>query len=210
MIAEVKRASPSAGTIRAGADAVEVAKIYHQAGARALSVLTDTPFFSGNLDDLTEVKEKVPLPVLRKDFLLEEYQILEGAAAGADAILLIVAILDPKALKRLITFTGELGLKALVEVHAERELDQALEAGAPILGINNRNLATLEVDLKTTERLIRGLPRDKIVVSESGIRSRQDVESLQRLGVHAVLIGEQLMSAPDIRKRVRELMGWSS
>ena len=209
LIAEVKRASPSAGSIRPKADAVEVAKIYHRAGAQALSVLTDTQFFSGSLKDLTGVREEVPLPVLRKDFLLEEYQILEAAAAGADAVLLIAAILDRPALKRLLALTADLGLEALVEVHAEPELAQALEAGARILGINNRNLATLEVDLKTTERLIRRLPKEgKVIVSESGIRSRSDVEFLERLGVHAVLIGEELMASPDIAKRIQELMGW--
>jgi indole-3-glycerol phosphate synthase len=211
LIAEVKRASPSAGAIRSGADAVEIAKQYHQAGAQALSVLTDAKFFSGSLADLTAVKKKVPLPVLRKDFLLEEYQILEAAAAGADALLLIVAILDRPTLKRLLALATDLGLDALVEVHAEPELTQALEAGAQILGINNRNLNTLEVDLKTTERLIRRLPKEgKVIVSESGIHSRSNVEFLERLGVHAVLIGEELMSAPDIGQRVRELMGWSS
>ena len=209
LIAEVKRASPSAGPIRPQADAVEVAKIYHWAGAQALSVLTDTQFFSGSLKDLTGVREEVPLPVLRKDFLLEEYQILEAAAAGADAVLLIAAILDQATLRRLLGFSRDLGLDALVEIHAEPELNQALEAGAQILGINNRNLATLEVDLKTTERLIRRLPKEgKVIVSESGIRSRSDVEFLERLGVHAVLIGEELMASPDIARRIQELMGW--
>ncbi len=211
LIAEVKRSSPSAGTIRPQANAVDIAKEYQAAGAQALSVLTDAKFFSGSLADLAAVKEKVPLPVLRKDFLLEEYQILEAAVAGADALLLIVAILDRPTLKRLLSLSTDLGLDPLVEVHAEPELDQALEAGAPILGINNRNLATLEVDLKTTQRLIRRLPKEgRVIVSESGIHSRRDVEFLERLGVQAVLIGEELMSSPDVAARAKELMGWSS
>ncbi|MBI3333583.1 MAG: indole-3-glycerol phosphate synthase TrpC [Candidatus Omnitrophica bacterium] len=210
LIAEVKRASPSAGQIRPGADAVSIAKSYAQAGAQAISVLTDSKFFSGSLGDLTAVKEAVALPILRKDFLLEEYHLLEAAAAGADALLLIVAILEPQALRRLLVLTRDLSLDALVEVHTERELGEALEAGAGIVGINNRDLATLEVELKTTERLIRRLPGEKTAVSESGIRSRADLEFIRRQGVHAVLIGEELMSAGDIVQRVKELMGWKT
>lgn len=208
LIAEVKRASPSAGAIRADADAVTVAKEYEKAGAQALSVLTDSKFFAGSLEDLTAVKEKVLIPVLRKDFTLEEYQILESACAGADCVLLIVAILERSLLKRLIGLSHDLGLDALVEVHADREVGEALEAGARFLGINNRDLKTFEVDLKTTERLIHLIPPGRMMVSESGIRSREDTLRLQRAGVHAVLIGEELMSAPDTYTRIKEIMGW--
>lgn len=207
LIAEVKRASPSAGPIRPGADAVETAKAYEAAGAQAISVLTDAKFFQGSLQDLTRVKEKGGLPVLRKDFLLEEYQVVEGAAAGADAVLLIAAVLNLELLTRLIRFSGELGMSALVETHTERELGEALEAGAQIVGINNRNLDTFQVDLAATQRLIQRAPKDRTVVSESGIRFRADVQFVERLGAHAVLIGEELMSAPDIGKKIKELMG---
>lgn len=208
LIAEIKRASPSAGKIREGADAAEIAKSYAQAGAQALSVLTDQKFFAGSLGDLTSVREAVKLPLLRKDFLLEEYQVVESAASGADCILLIVGILDPPLLRRLLKLGRDLRLDALVEVHAERELGEALEAGASIIGINNRNLSTFKVDLGVTEELTRKIPADRTVVSESGIRSREDVKFMESLGVHAVLIGEELMSSSDISQRVKELMGW--
>lgn len=207
LIAEVKRASPSAGTIRADADAVAVAKEYEKAGAQALSVLTDSKFFAGSLEDLTSVKEAVSIPVLRKDFTLEEYQILESACAGADCVLLIVAILERPLLKRLIGFSRDLGLEALVEVTAAREIGEALETEATLIGINNRDLRTFEVDLKTTERLIHLIPPGRTVVSESGIRSREDTLRLQRAGVHAVLIGEELMSVENPGQRIKELMG---
>lgn len=208
LIAEIKRASPSAGPIRAGADAVEIGKIYAQAGAQALSILTDEKFFSGSLRDLRAVREVVNIPVLRKDFLLDEYQIVEAAAVGADAVLLIAAILDPAVLKRLLELARDLSMEALVEVHAEREVGIALEAGAQIIGINNRDLATFKVDLAATQRLIQQIPKEKTSVSESGIRSREDVDLVQRLGAKAVLIGEEFMSSSDIGKRVKELMGW--
>ncbi len=207
LIAEVKRASPSAGQIRAGADAAEVAKQYARAGAQAVSILTDEKFFSGLLKDLTSAREAVPLPVLRKDFLLEEYSLVEAAVAGADAVLLIVAILEYEILKRLLVLARDLSLSALVEVHTGQELGMALEAGGRIIGINNRNLATFQVDLKVTERLSRQIPKDRVVVSESGIRSRADVEFIQAQGVHAILVGEELMGSEDIGKRVKELMG---
>lgn len=208
LIAEIKRASPSAGKIREGANSVEIAKAYSQAGAQALSVLTDEKFFAGSLSDLSGVRDAVKLPVLRKDFLLDEYQVVESAAVGADCILLIVGILDPLLLRRLLKLGRDLELGALVEVHTERELGEALEADAQIIGINNRDLATLEVDLKVTEGLIRKIPAERTVVSESGIRSRADVEFIASLGAHAVLIGEELMSAPDISERIKDLMGW--
>ncbi len=208
LIAEVKRASPSAGTIRPGADAVSVGKAYDGAGAQAISVLTDSKFFSGGLEDLVAVRAAVSVPVLRKDFLLEEYQVIEAAASGADAVLLIAAILEGPVLKRLIGLAEGLHLHALVEVHTEKEAEQAVHAGAGIIGINNRDLATFLVDLKTTERLIRRIPPDRTAVSESGIHSRADVELLGRLGAAAVLVGEELMRSEDIAARVKELMGW--
>lgn len=208
LIAEVKRASPSAGTIRPVADAKEIAQRYAEAGAQAVSVLTDAKFFSGSLSDLESVREAVSLPVLRKDFVLEEYSLLESAASGADAILFIVKILTPPVLKRLLSLAHDLKLDPLMEVHTEAEVEESLDLGAEIVGINNRDLATFQVDLKTTERLIRLVPQDRTVVSESGIRSREEVEWVQSLGVHAVLIGEELMASDDVEKRIRELMGW--
>ena len=208
LIAEFKRASPSAGQIRREADPVQVAAAYQQAGAQAISVLTDSKFFSGSLEDLTRVKEKVSLPVLRKDFLLEEYQVVEAAEAGADAVLLIAAILPRPVLGRLIETALDLSLDALVEVHTEREMGEALEAEARILGVNNRDLATLQVDLRITGSLIRKIPDDRIRVSESGIHSPGDVEFVRRQGADAVLIGEDLMSAQNVGTRIKEIMNW--
>ena len=208
LIAELKRASPSAGAIRPDAEALEVAKVYKESGAQAISVLTDEKFFSGHLKDLEAVKGRIGLPVLRKDFLLEEYSVVEAAAAGADAVLLIVAILKETVLKKLTQLTQDLSMDALVEAHTEAELEEALQAGAKIVGINNRDLTTFKVDLKTTERLSRRIPQDRVVVGESGLHSRADVKFLERQGAHAVLIGEELMRAPDVGKRIKELMGW--
>lgn len=208
LIAEVKRASPSAGPIRPDAGAVGVAQAYAAAGAQAVSVLTDRRFFMGSIADLARVKEKVELPVLRKDFLLEEYQVVEAAAAGADALLLIAAALKPGDLRRLLRLAADLSRDALVEVHGERELDEALEAGAALIGINNRDLATFKVDLGTTQRLAGRVPQGHTVVSESGIRSRADVQRVEGWGAHAILVGEELMSAPDPAARIKELMGW--
>lgn len=207
LIAEFKRASPSVGFIRASGDPLEISKIYAKAGAQALSILTDAKFFSGSLKDLTLVKEAVPLPVLRKDFLLEEYQVVESAVAGADCVLFIAAILTPSVLKQLMGLARDLSLDALVEVHTERELGNALDLGAELIGINNRDLASLEVDLKVTQRLIRLIPPDRVVVSESGIHSHEDVEFVRGLKAHAILVGEELMSAPDMGQRIQELMG---
>ncbi|PIQ82671.1 MAG: indole-3-glycerol phosphate synthase [Candidatus Omnitrophica bacterium CG11_big_fil_rev_8_21_14_0_20_64_10] len=208
LIAEVKRASPSAGVIRAGADAVETARLYARAGAQAISVLTDEKFFAGRLEDLTRVKEGVPVPVLRKDFLIDEYQVVEAAAAGADAVLLIVAALEQKPLERLLKLTGDLGLDTLVEAHDERELKRALDLPAQLIGINNRNLETLKVALNTTRELCQLIPADRTVVSESGLGCRADVEAVEKLGVDAVLIGEALMGSDDPAVRIKTLMGW--
>ncbi len=207
LIAEVKRASPSAGWIKEGASAGGTAQAYAAAGAQAISVLTDRKFFAGSISDLGAVKGKVALPVLGKDFLLEEYQVVEAAVAGADAVLLIVAALKPDELRRLLRLATDLSLDALVETHDERELGEALEAGAQVVGINNRNLATLKVDLETTHRLAGKVPPDRVLVSESGIRSRADVEKVAGWGAHAILVGEELMSAPDPGARIKELMG---
>lgn len=207
LIAEIKKASPSAGPIRLGADVVEVARVYAGAGAQALSVLTDTQFFSGSLEDLKAVREKVSLPVLRKDFLLEEYQVVEAAAAGADAVLLIVAILERPVLKRLLALAGDLSLDALVEVHSEPELQQALEAQTQVIGVNNRDLGSLRVDLETTRRLMKQVPGTHVRVSESGIRLPADVEFVRAQGADAILVGEELMSSDDPAKKIKELMG---
>ncbi|MDO8730117.1 MAG: indole-3-glycerol phosphate synthase TrpC [Candidatus Omnitrophota bacterium] len=207
LIAEIKKASPSAGPIRPEADVVEVARTYARAGARAISVLTDSRFFSGSLKDLTAVRENLSLPVLRKDFLLEEYHVVEAAAAGADAVLLIAAILDPAVLKRLLTLARDLSLDALVEVHSEPELQQALEAQARVIGVNNRDLGSLQVDLKTTQQLMKKIPGTHVRVSESGIRSRSDVEFVQAQGADAILVGEELMSSQDPAAKIKELMG---
>ena len=206
LIAEMKRSSPSAGPIRPDADPVEIAKIYANAGAQAISVLTDSKFFSGSLKDLRSIREKCSLPILRKDFLLEEYSLVEAAAAGADAILLIAAILDRKVLKRLLQFARDLAMTPLLEVHTEQEIQEALDVGASVIGINNRDLATMKVDLKTTQRLLTNCPKDRTVVSESGLHSREDVEMVRCLGVHAILIGEEFMKSSDIAARVKELM----
>ncbi len=208
LIAEIKRISPSAGAIRPGADVREIASSYASAGARAISVLTDARFFSGSLQDLTAVREKVPLPVLRKDFLLEEYPIVEAACAGADAVLLIAAALSPQELKRLLDLSKDLSMEALVEVHSERELGEALEAGAGVIGINNRDLNTFQVDLRTTERLMPRIPPGRTRVSESGLHSPQDVAFVRAQGADAVLIGEELMAADDAAGRIKELMAW--
>lgn len=207
LIAEIKQASPSAGTIRAEVDPVQIAQIYQAAGAQALSVLTDERFFGGHLGYLAQVRAVTGLPALRKDFLIDLYQIYESAVAGADAILLIADLLSAEELQAFLATAGELGLAALVEVHTEEDLQKALAAGAQIVGINNRDLHTFKVDRETTARLIRHVPKDRLVVAESGLRTREDILYVKSLGVHAVLIGEAFMAAPDIRAKVREVMG---
>lgn len=207
LIAEIKQASPSAGTIRAEVDPVQIAQIYQAAGAQALSVLTDERFFSGHLGYLAQVRAVTTLPVLRKDFLIDLYQVYESAVAGADAVLLIADLLSGEELKQFLATVGELGMAALVEVHTEEDLQKALGAGAEILGINNRDLHTFKVDRETTARLIRHIPKGRIVVAESGLTSHEDVLYVKTLGVQAVLIGSAFMAAPDIRAKVREVMG---
>jgi indole-3-glycerol phosphate synthase len=207
IIAEVKKASPSAGLLRAEFDPVAIARTYEQNGAACISVLTDEPSFQGHLDCLTAVRAAVSIPLLRKDFILDRYQLLEARVAGADAVLLIAEILDAESLPRLLREATELGLQALVELYDRVNLSRVLAAGAQLVGVNNRNLHTFETRLEHTLDLIAALPQDVCLVSESGIRTRADVERLQAAGVRAVLIGETFMRAPDIGAKLRELNG---
>jgi indole-3-glycerol phosphate synthase len=193
VITEIKKASPSAGVIAKSFDPVEIAKNYEGAGANAISVLTDSKFFQGSLEHLKNVRNAVSLPLLRKDFIWDRAQIAESAANGADAILLIVAALTQDQLVRLLKGAKEFRLDALVEVHSVDELQRALEAGAEIVGINNRNLATFDVDLTVTEKLCRDVPDEIVLVSESGIKTSQDVARVRACGVDAILVGEALM-----------------
>ena len=207
LITEVKKASPSAGVIRPDFDPAAIARAYERGGAACVSVLTDRRFFQGSPDFLTRVRAAASLPLLRKDFILDECQVVEARALGADAYLLIVAALDPGALAHLTAVGRELGMDPLVEVHGERELDVALEAGADLVGVNNRNLHTFEVSLETSERLAPRAPPGVLLVGESGIRSRADVARLKACGVRAVLVGESLMRADDVEAATRELVG---
>ena len=230
LIAEVKKASPSAGIICKNFDPIKIAREYETAGASCLSVLTDEKFFQGSLAYLRQIRAAVKLPLLRKDFIIDERQILEAIEWGADAILLIVAILDDARLKRFHELAAEAGLAALVEVHDEAELERALAAGASLIGVNNRNLKTFKVDLATTERLAARLvqsPKSRVqspktfssqpstldprpstlLVAESGIHTRADVERLRKCGARAILVGESLMRHGDVRGKVRELLG---
>jgi indole-3-glycerol phosphate synthase len=205
LIAEIKSASPSRGEIRANVDPSRIARIYGANGAAAISVLTDRKYFHGDLNSLKAARVGSDLPLLRKDFIVDEYQVYESRALQADAILLIVRILDDGRLREYRLLAEWLGMSGLVEVHNEGELDRALVSGASILGINNRNLADFSVDLAATERLAPLVPANKTVVSESGISLRQEVERAARAGADAVLVGEALMRAKDIGARVREL-----
>ena len=193
VIAEVKKASPSAGVIAESFDPIEIAKDYERGGANAISVLTDSQFFQGKLQDLADVRRAVSAPLLRKDFILDEIQIAESAANGADAILLIVAALEQKELLDLLDAAATYRLDALVEVHTREELNRALGAGAKIIGINNRNLATFDVDLAVTEELCREVPDEIVLVCESGIKTLQDVARVKACGADAILVGEALM-----------------
>jgi len=208
LIAEVKKASPSKGIICANFNPLYIAKIFADNGAAALSVLTEPKYFQGNLTYLRDIKAAVekPLPVLRKDFIIDPYQVFESRAYGADCILLIVAILTPQKLSELLQLSHQLGMMSLVEIHNEEELDIAVKSNARIIGINNRDLNTFKVDLNTTANLRPLIPPDRIVVSESGIKSREDMQKLRKWGVNAALIGEALVSAPDIAAKMRELL----
>ena len=207
LIAEIKRASPSAGWIRKDVDPVELAKTYERCGASAISFLTDKEFFKGSISGLRQVKQAINIPVLRKDFIIDPYQIYEASAFGADAILLIVAILSDTELKRFLLLCEDLTLDALVEVHTKGELDKAIEAGAKIIGINNRNLKTFDVNLSTTIELVRHIPKDVIRVSESGIKTYDDIRRIKEAGVDAVLVGTVLMEAEDTEKKIKEFIG---
>ncbi len=207
LIAEVKKASPSKGVIRQDFDPVRIAGVYEESGASCLSVLTEKKYFQGSLEYLGAVRKAVTLPLLRKDFIIDEYQIFEARAAGADAILLIAACLDRRQLEDYLGMAAGLGLAVLVESHTYAELDKTLRAGARIVGINNRDLASFKVSLQTTFDLLKEIPDDRIVVSESGISTRDDVVKLEKAGVDAVLVGESLMREKDIGKKVKELLG---
>lgn len=207
VIAEVKKGSPSRGVIRPDFDPVGCALSYQENGAACISVLTDETYFYGSLRHLSLIREQVSLPLLRKDFIIDPYQIHEAFLAGADAILLIAAILEPSRLADLHGEAQSLSLDVLVEVHDERELEMALDVPCGLVGINNRNLHTFETDLATTERLAPRIPSDRLVVAESGIGSRADVERLLAAGAHAFLVGESLMRDDDPGARLRELLG---
>ncbi|MEX1257069.1 MAG: indole-3-glycerol phosphate synthase TrpC [Gemmatimonadota bacterium] len=207
LIAEVKRRSPGAGPIRPGLDPVEIARAYEGAGAAAISVLTDGEYFGGSLEDLTSVRNAVALPVLRKDFILAPVQVREARAAGADAILLIVRILDDRELRELRLLAEGLGMAVLVEAHDGEELERALASGASLVGINNRDLRNFTTRLETTLDLLERVPEGIVLVSESGIRTSDDVRRLGARGVHAVLVGESLLRAPDPGAAARELVG---
>ncbi|NJC88180.1 MAG: indole-3-glycerol phosphate synthase TrpC [Desulfuromonas sp.] len=206
VIAEVKKGSPSKGVIREDFDPIGVAEIYQQHGAACLSVLTDEKFFLGHLRFLGLIREQVRLPLLRKDFLYDPYQLWEAREAGADAALLIAAMLEPAQLHDLVAEAGEIGLDILLEIHDERELEMALQVPVELVGINNRDLRTFHTDLAVTERLAPHLPADRLIVAESGVVSRADVRRLQSAGASVFLVGESLMRAADIGAKLDELL----
>jgi len=207
LIAEIKRASPSRGVLSPNLDPVKLAQTYAQCGAAAISVLTESRYFGGSGEDLEAIRRELPkIPLLRKDFILKPYQIYESRAWGADALLLIVAILDDSQLKELLSLSHELGMKCLVEVHNEEELKRALAINAEIIGINNRHLDTMAVDINVTQNLRPLIPPGQIAVSESGIKGREDIQRLRELGVNAVLIGEALVTASDVEAKIKELL----
>ena len=207
LIAEVKKASPSKGVIREDFDPAAIARSYEESGASCISVLTEKKYFQGALDYLDTIRRVVGVPLLRKDFIIDEYQIFEARAAGADAILLIASCLEKSQIADYLGLARSIGLDALVEVHTHKELDRALVAGATLVGINNRDLGTFMVNLQTTLDMLKDIPKDRIIVSESGIKTRENVVKLQEAGVHAVLVGESLMREEDPGKKVKELLG---
>jgi len=214
VIAEIKRASPSRGAFPVSIDPATVAKEYVAGGAAAISVLTDEPYFQGSLDDLDAAASVAdattrPVPVLRKDFVFDPYQIAEARAYGADAVLLIVVALDDSALAELLAATADWRMDALVEVHDEREMERAAAVGAKVIGINNRDLKSFAVDLGTTERLAPLAPGDAVIVAESGVFGASDVKRLHDAGAHAVLVGEGLITAPDRAAAIQALLAWS-
>jgi len=208
LIAEIKKASPSAGEIVENFDVKEIAKQYEEANADAISVLTETKYFQGDIFHIDLVRQVSELPILRKDFIVDEYQIYESRYFGADAVLLIAAILDIEKIKKFLKIVNDLNLSAIVEIHTEEELKIVLNTDAKIIGINNRNLSDLTVDLNTTLNLREKIPGDKIIISESGIKTKQDIEKLKRSGINAVLIGEYLMKSQDIKNTIVDLLLW--
>jgi len=206
LIAEVKQASPSRGMLSPNFNPIELAQTYAEGGVAAISVLTEANYFMGSIEHLAAIKEVVGLPLLRKDFIFDLYQVYESRAYGADALLLIVAILSQEQLKELVSLSHSLGLRCLVEVHNEGEVERAVLSEAEIIGINNRDLNTFTVDITTTRRLRPLIPQGRIVVSESGIKSKRDIEKLGKWGVDAVLIGEALVTAGDVMAKMKELL----
>ena len=207
IIAEIKSASPSMGIIREDFDPVKIANIYESNGAVAISIVTERSFFQGELAYLSSVRRSTTIPLLRKDFIFDEYQIYEGRVFGADAILLIAAIMEKEKLEDLSGLSNEIGMASLVEIHTEKDLENTLiSCEAELIGINNRNLDTFEVDINTTFRLIKDIPEEILIVSESGIDSREVIERLKKEGVHAFLVGEALMKEADIGKKLRDLL----
>src|SRR5574341_838046 len=207
IIAEIKKASPSLGIIRKDFNPLKIARLYESSGASAISVLTDEKFFQGKLSYLTDVKKSVSIPILRKDFVIDPYQIYEARSAGADAILLIAALLSKEKIQHFLELADELEMDCLVEVHSESELKKVLQTSANIIGINNRDLATFKIDLEITLVLRPMIPAGKIVVSESGIKSREDIVTLIKKGIDAVLVGETLMKSINISAKLHELLG---
>lgn len=207
LIAEIKRASPSAGLIREDFDPVKIAQCYQQGGAACLSVLTDQPFFQGSLQFLRDVRRTVDLPLLRKDFIVDHYQLLQARAAGADCVLLIAECLSADQLKRLNDDAFDLGMQTLIELYDEENLEMVLATGTPLVGINNRNLRTFETSLEHTLNLRPKIPQERLVVGESGIRNHEDLLRLETGGVKAVLVGESLMRQQDIVAATRTLLG---
>ncbi len=207
LIAEIKFASPSAGIIREKIDPLTIGQVYEEAGAAAVSLLTDKRFFRGDLKYLPRLKKTISLPILRKDFIVDEIQVRESFLWGADAILLISCILSGRQLKRLLSTCRELGLNALTEVHDRHDLEKAIDCGAEIIGINNRDLNTFEVNLNTTLELAPLVPDKHIIVSESGIKNRGDLQFLKTAGIHAILVGTGLMKSKDMGKKAEELAG---
>ena len=206
LIAEVKQSSPSRGLLSPNFNPIELAQTYAEGGAAAISVLTETNYFMGSIEHLAAIKEVVDLPLLRKDFIFDLYQVYESRAYGADALLLIASILSQKQLKELILLSHSLGLKCLVEVHNKGEVERAILSEAEIIGINNRDLNTFSIDINMTQRLRPLIPQERIVVSESGVESHKDIEKLGKWGVDAVLVGEALVTAGDIRAKMKELL----
>jgi indole-3-glycerol phosphate synthase len=207
LIAEVKRASPVRGVFSEDLNPVGLAGLYEQSGARAVSVLTDSRFFRGSLDDLHSVRQNIALPCLRKDFIVDAYQLYEARAAQADAVLLIVCVLSDAQLRDYLDLAAELQMDALVEAHNENEIERALKAGAHMIGINNRDLTTFEVNINTTLELRRLVPGGNVLVSESGIHTREHVQMLEDGGVDAILVGEALVTSPNISEKIHELLG---